>query len=271
MEPSSTFERLFFTTVRLSSKDSYNKESVGTGFFINQRLKNDSSLIFLCTAKHNIKDSLECVIFMHSEKDEKLQIGNPMRVELDKYKDKWILNERFDVALLSVGGIINQLRGEDKPPYFTTIELDTIPTSDEIKNFIDAVEDIFFVGYPDDKYDKVNMIPIMRKGITATPFAVNFSGEPKFLIDSAIFEGSSGSPLVICNPDSYSIKNIGLHKGNRNIFLGLVSQAYRRMEDDVYINLGICCKSMIIKEMVEKFIIENNFELANRIPMCITR
>lgn len=268
MNPNSHFENLFFSTVRISSKNILGKESVGTGFFVSQFLNDGTGFLFLCTAKHVIQDSQECVIFMHSGKDGKLQIANPIRVELDKYSDDWINHPTFDVTILNIGNIINDLRSRNSDPFFYTIDVDIIPTKDEIENYIDGVEDIFFVGYPDDKYDKVNMIPVMRKGITATPFQINYNGEPKFLIDASIYDGSSGSPVVICNPGSYSVKNKGLHKGSRNMFLGLISQGYRRMEDEQYIDLGICCKASLIKEMIYNLANSGGIILPERISKC---
>lgn len=270
MKPTSAFEKLFFSSVRIATKNQDGKESVGTGFFINQRINKEESLFFLCTAKHVVSDMKECVIFMHTVRNDEVQLGNPIRVELDKFENEWIKHDRFDVAILSIGKILNELQANNNSPYLSSIDIDFIPTANEISDYIDAVEDVFFVGYPDDKYDRVNMIPIMRKGISATPFSINYSGEPKFLIDASIYEGSSGSPILICNPDSFSIKGRGLHSGHRIFFLGLISATYQRIEDAQYIDLGICCKSTLVKELILKFANENHFEIPERIPISIT-
>ncbi|MBN8584836.1 MAG: trypsin-like peptidase domain-containing protein [Ignavibacteria bacterium] len=269
-EPSSIFEKLFFTTVRIATlnKNTYKRE-VGTGFFIRKQLKDDLSLVYLVTAKHVIDDMSDCVIFMHATKEGKLDLGNPMRIELDKFGNDWIKHERFDVAILSIGPILNELKEKNTEPFLLFIDLDYSPVQEEIDEYIDGVEDVYFIGYPDDKYDKVNMIPIMRKGITATPYNINYNGESKFVIDASIYEGTSGSPILICNPDNFSLKGKGLHAGTRLFFLGLISRAYRRMEDEEYINLGICCKSSIIYELIEQHAKKHNFELEPRRKICI--
>ena len=81
----------------------------------------------------------------------------------------------------------------------TTLTLSDIPSKEEIVNTISRIEDITVVGYPDGIWDSYNNMPIVRKGITATSLQLDFNNEPKFLIDAAIYGGSSGSPVYIFN------------------------------------------------------------------------
>ena len=46
-------------------------------------------------------------------------------------------------------------------------------------------------------------MPIARNGVTASHLALEFNGEPKFVVDLACFPGSSGSPIFVYNPDGY--------------------------------------------------------------------
>ena len=69
-----------------------------------------------------------------------------------------------------------------------------VATPDSINN-LDAVEEVLFIGYPDGLYDSVNLTPVVRRGITATPVQLDFEGQPAFLVDAAVFPGSSGSPV----------------------------------------------------------------------------
>ena len=68
-------------------------------------------------------------------------------------------------------------------------------------------------------------MPIVRKGITATSLQLDFNNEPKFLIDAAIYGGSSGSPVYIFNQGSYSPANGGLVAGTRLKLIGIVYAA----------------------------------------------
>jgi len=95
----------------------------------------------------------------------------------------------------------------------------------------DAIEDIVFLWYPNDIGDDINNLPVTRRGITATPFAVDFCGEKQFLIDASVFPGSSGSPVFIYKSESYSTRSGGLVVGSQLDIVGIVSPVfYRRAE-----------------------------------------
>jgi hypothetical protein len=66
------------------------------------------------------------------------------------------------------------------------------------------------IGYPKGFWDRVNNLPVVRKGITATPIYIDYNGKKEFLLDIPIFSGSSGSPIVLFNEGSYSTKKEGL-------------------------------------------------------------
>jgi hypothetical protein len=68
-----------------------------------------------------------------------------------------------------------------------------IPTPEDLEN-ISAIEDIYMVGYPIALWDPYNVLPLARKGVTATPYKYDFNGKKEFLVDISVFEGSSGSP-----------------------------------------------------------------------------
>ncbi len=60
----------------------------------------------------------------------------------------------------------------------------------------DAVEDIYLVGYLRGIFDTINNLPLVRQGITASSVKELFEGNNLFMIDSACFPGSSGSPVI---------------------------------------------------------------------------
>jgi hypothetical protein len=88
-------------------------------------------------------------------------------------------------------------------PYYYGIRLQQIPNDDNLKNFLPA-EDIIVIGYPNGIWDEQNNYPIFRKGTLATSPAIDYKGKKEFLIDCAIYPGSSGSPVL-------SVKQL-LHK-----------------------------------------------------------
>ncbi len=72
------------------------------------------------------------------------------------------------------------------------------------------------IGYPNGIWDHVHNMPVIRRGITATPVATKWTGKDEFLTDIASFPGSSGSPVFLANiggyVDVHGNTNLGTHR-----------------------------------------------------------
>ena len=121
------------------------------------------------------------------------------------------------------------------------------------------------IGYPNALWDSVNNLPIIRRGVTATPYNVDYEGKREFLIDAACFPGSSGSPVFIVNLGSKVDKSGNFHMPiNEMHFLGvLYAGPQQTIEGDIHvvpiptgsksisvsaipINLGFVIKSSVL-------------------------
>jgi len=193
---------------------------------------------------------------------------------MNNFESFWEKHPDDDIDIAAMI-ITNKLREDVKSNYnaeifYIRIPDSIIPTEDTIKDEVDAIEDILFIGYPTGIYDKKNLIPIARKGITATPILLDYEGKPKFLIDGSVFPGSSGSPVFICNLGGYCKRGGGFIVGNRILFLGILSSTHKFFNNieyqqiptvkvpDLYSpqfsNLGIVYKSKLIIELIENII-----------------
>ena len=153
-----------------------------------------------------------------------------------------------------------------------------VPSSDYI-SALDAIEEIHFIGYPAGLYDTVNLTPIARRGITATPLQIDYQGKPVFLIDAAVFPGSSGSPVFLAS-NAIRIDKSGKPTlvASRMVFLGVIAKWLRKKErgriewtsiptDEeeavegvpTYtikqaLNLGVVYRSSMVLETIEDFL-----------------
>jgi len=146
-----------------------------------------------------------------------------------------------------------------------------IPSEDALAE-LDALEEVIFIGYPNGIWDRKNFLPIMRRGITATPVTVDFQGKKQFLIDASVFPGSSGSPVFILNVGMYTNK-FGVTKvTSRLLFLGVVASVFFQQDINEIrilsqltlgvpvaisrqmIDLGIVYKASTIIEAIEDFL-----------------
>lgn len=292
INPTTASENLFFTTVRIETIYPDNKVGYGTGFLLSIDFKGDRKSIFLITNKHVIEGGAKWRIPFNlsneNTPDDKpligeqtgADIGNPqymlrngefVKTGLKNIPDIWIRHDKYDIAITDFTPIYARLVENKKTPFIRAFNYNHFPKQEDIENKIDAIEEVLIVGYPNALYDSNSLIPIVRQGITATPFSIDFENEPKFLIDASIFPGSSGSPVLILD------RNLQYRKGNWNLkprsyLLGIVSSTHIRKEyNEVFqrdipvhlknfveskqmIDLGVVYKSSIIKEMIDNII-----------------
>lgn len=276
IKPESIFEDILFTTVRIEATSDNNSISTGTGFIFDYTI-NEKHYMFIVTNKHVIAGSIKGNFSFNLSDGERPILGNVFNINYTDFEKQWIKHsqEDIDVAIMPFGPVLNKLSENGTELFIRSINQDIIPSDNIIEEDIDAVEDVVFVGYPNDIYDRKNLLPVVRKGITATPFSVDFNGKPAFLIDASIFPGSSGSPVFLCNIGSYSKKGKGLVAGNRIFFLGIVASVFIRKDINnievidiptgktpivattQMIDLGIVYKSNTIKDIIEEFLKSN--------------
>lgn len=267
---------------RLLLEETYPKETpkiqdkngnVGTGFIFGYE-KDNLNYYFLVTNKHVIENSTDGLLRLHYGDGENPVLGKFKDVKISNFEGRWIKHpkEDIDIAIMPFLPVWEEILKGGEQIFFRAAGLNHIPSDEIIKNEIDAVEDIVFIGYPNDVYDKKNFLPLVRKGITATPISVDFEGRPVFLIDASVFSGSSGSPVFICNVGSYSPKGKSLMSGNRLFFVGIVAAVYYRedlnkievmeiptkiipmVKTRQMVDIGMVYKSAVIVQIIEDFL-----------------
>lgn len=272
-------KQLLFSTVRIvADTDQPNKKSVGTGFLIAKKVDDTRQQIFLVTNKHVIakadntgkivgKFNKASFSFIKNENNNP-KLGDSVTINVENITDMFTQypDESVDLAICNISALYTQLIQNLKQDVFIrTIPIEMIPVENES---FDAIEDVLFVGCPDGIFDQKNHLPVMRKGITASPYEVDFNGGKKFIIDAQVFPGSSGSPVFI---KEQNMKNGSLTLGpDRYFFVGVISSVFHRNQIGTFtqaiaptsaqgnefliqqmIGLGICEKSHQIIDLIE--------------------
>ena len=192
-------------------------------------------------------------------------VWEPVILDVTQIKKRLKLHtdSEVDVAILRVDDL---LRERMKPGniYMTSssVSEEDLPENKNIS--AEVADDVVIIGYPKGFYDEKNIFPIVKSGIIATRWGMNFNDMPVFLIDAKLFPGSSGS-IVVTKPIS-SIVAEGPMKDKRETqfaFLGIYSgEPFRQQEpidlDDITIirkdsfNVGTVWYGKLVVDIVKK-------------------
>ena len=211
-------EQLIHTTIRVVAIFADKSIGKGTGFFFNFKI-GDDTIPAIVTNKHVVENCTGISLTFNIDVNGEYVPGNKETLNI-KSSDLIISHPEKDVDLCAVliGPILNN---SGNKYYFKCFSQENILSQEYIHNSISNIEDITLIGYPDGIVDTYNNLPVVRRGITATSIKYDFDNKKEFLIDSAIFPGSSGSPVFIYNQGSYSIGNT-LYAGDRMLLVGIV-------------------------------------------------
>ena len=191
-----------YTTTRIECWDATNNVSKeGTGFFFGFLRDNDeSSIPTLVTNKHVIEGTEWVKFHLCITNDGETPIsGGHVPIIIKNSKQTWIPHpdSSTDIAILPLSSIHDYINVKhNKKVFLKSLSCSLILSNNELKE-ISVIEDILMVGYPNGLWDEKNNIPIIRRGITATPSYLDFNDKKEFLIDCSCFPGSSGSPVFL--------------------------------------------------------------------------
>jgi hypothetical protein len=246
-------EQIFFATIRITLPDQLGNSSIGTGFLIRSTLPNypDKAVVLLVSNKHVFDNPSKRIVLSIHKRDDN---GNPLLDDFAVYdaldfKSQYYEHPDPDIDLACMN--VSFLENPENKLYIRTITMDLFADY-ENENFLPG-SDVWFIGYPDNRFDVSHNLPILRRGYVGSIPKIDFNGRKEFVIDAQVFPGSSGSPVFIplngkfcfCGVISQTmIKNELLRPVSTNANLGIQQ----------IIGLGIVIKSTLVNDMVNSYI-----------------
>jgi hypothetical protein len=274
MKAKTPSQQLFFCTTRIDTKRADGSGTGnGTGFIYRHELGGEQSVQFIVTCRHVVSGSDTAnFAFVRATTNGEPVLGQKVEFVVTNLQSMVFYNPdpQVDVALIPFFPMFLQMASSGQPPFFRALGTKFIPNKTEAEN-LSAVNSVLFLGYPIGLRDEKNLLPIARRGFTASPYVVDFNGLPLFLIDANVYPGSSGSPVVVLDEGGYSNSD-GPVLGSRFHFLGIVTTAYFREADgriefksspsqfvpvaknQQFVNLGGVIKAKAILQTVEEFL-----------------
>jgi len=240
-------ELAFFAVCRITttSPDMSNGES-GTGFLMCINFNQPTARLLIITNKHIVNDPRYNVnISLNQRNGEgKVLLGERTSLDIKNFHNFYQKHARHDLALIDITDEVWRPGG----PYTKYFD------SDEV--FLDSGGlwpgmDIFYIGYPDGRFDTYHNLPLVRSGIIASYPSLDYDGLPQFLIDTHAFQGSSGSPVLTYHQNKMSLIGIftELIDSSRSTNLG----SHASIDYTVPLGLGYVLKSHIIAELIAEY------------------
>ncbi|MCY7342327.1 MAG: serine protease [Pseudonocardia sp.] len=268
MQVDTIMKQLLFNAVYIETQVPDGTSS-GTGFIYNAAIGTDSILPTLVTNKHVIAGASQLKIRLIGAippSNDRPDLGNPINVLYRSPESLWTEHPdpEVDVAAMFLGPTLNDIEKQGRSAFFRMGGRELYP-NDALLGDLDAIEDVLFIGYPNGIFDSVNHTPIDRRGVTATPVQLDWSGTPTFLIDALVFPGSSGSPVFFIQQGLVQQDgNITIGAPPRILLLGIVASvmiqpttgaivtrsAGKRVAVNQMIDLGVVYNWRAIEETV---------------------
>lgn len=228
-----SIERLLLSTMRIVTP-----LSVGTGVIVEHRWGDGNRGTFLVTNKHVVESTPYGTLTFttaperHGPLYPEPDLRRHVATHMEGKAWNWVghPSDDIDVTALAISHLLDGLWKEEEKPYYQPLLTSMFPSADAFGQ-MDSIEDLLFIGYPNGVYDKTNNLPIVRRGLAATPIHLDYEGKPVFLIDASVFPGSSGSPVFIYNSGVWSDRGKVTVAGTRVYLLGIIASVFFRESD----------------------------------------
>lgn len=244
-------KNLLFSTVKIEITNGHLPESsVGTGFIVSVPVPGfaGSSYLFLVSNRHVFVDPAHQISLVFTKRQQDAlepSLGNVTKFSQSEFSGGYVAHpdSLIDLACVNISSFGESALGLYFRHYSHQHFLEDAPQD------LSIGQDVFFLGYPENRFDEVHNLPLLRKGCIASAPNVDFNGKKQFLIDAHVFQGSSGSPVFATRGGEFKIAGVISQTMIKNSILQNVPVATAPGIQQ-FIGLGIVLKISLLKELL---------------------
>lgn len=224
--------------------------SIGTGFFYQAPLKDgtDRSITLLISNKHVFLDPRGALTIILNEK---AADGSPAYGKIKTFRQNDFssiyyehANKDVDLACVNASGVSRN------NAFYRNLHDDFLYPIDYEK--VVPSQTVLFVGYPENRFDVVHNLPLVRAGTIASLPSVDFNGKGQIVIDAQVFQGSSGSPVFVAYDGRYFLLGVITETMIRHSKLQTVPSNLASIGVEQILGLGIAIKQRHVRELIDQ-------------------
>ncbi len=243
-------EQVFFAISRITTlSQSGPGQSVGTGFLMTVPLDTQTGFMVLISNRHVLTDPQRpIVVNFHRNGPNSSQpdLLHTFTLTANDYSTLYHShpNPKVDLACINVSVLLDPAHGV----FTRTIPPELISDFSE-PDFLPGVA-VWFVGYPENRFDSQHNLPILRRGYVASIPTIDFNGAPQLVIDAQVFPGSSGSPVFASLGGKFKLIGVVSQTMIRNQQLEPVQTAATQGVQQI-LGLGLVIKAPLVRELID--------------------
>lgn len=249
MELSVFEEQIFFATVRIAIDDKANKNSsIGTGFLFSAPIKDSGrSVVLLISNRHVYGDGTQSITLNFHKKNSDgsgPDLGQIVTIAGDEFQNIYFPHPDPEIDLACTN--VSSFFGPKFNIYYKSLNPNLCGFPED-KLYAGA--DVWFIGYPDNRFDTSHNLPILRRGFIASLPQVDFENKKQFIIDAQVFGGSSGSPVFTVINNKFGFIGVVTQAMIRGEILQTIPTAMSYIKQPL--GLGIVIKASIVHELID--------------------
>ena len=150
-------------------------------------------------------------------------LGEHIGCELEEAATLWHPHPdpAIDLAVAAFGPIPSQLERAGRSAYVSS--LDRTLVANVTDRDVDAIEEVFVLGFVAGLQDRAHILPLTQRGITSSPFQVDYDGRRAFVVQVPVYPGLGGSPVIVVRQEN-RIGSGSIERVTQVRLLGVLSQ-----------------------------------------------